>query len=371
MKKKNSWLFVDLVEDKIKSRGIFITVSLLFYVYLTWKFILSGADRDVTPVRIESSLDFSRMAYVGQDVSETLSPQVKVVNKQGQAVAGVNVTISVVKLSTDTEKRTGPICDSDYRSAMRGSLEYIRFHDVCSVTLKGHVETTDEKGNAYFKRFQIERGPEALYSLQYSVEIDKYTTVTSEIFNSYLSSKIYKLDSLNTYSLLNDNHFIDIPFRAQPQIKITDVKGQPIVGKRVMAFTWVDQLFDLNLADTSMAHNLKFMTMENILSEPSNEEGIAIFNNLSMKGSNNLVAYIHFYAEGVSTPWTNRLMDFNFERSVLPPRAIYPFIVTYPDIYLSIVNDQHRTVVEGHQLDLPFTIVAHDNESLKPVAGVL
>ena len=109
MKKKNSWLFVDLVEDKIKSRGIFIVVSLLFYVYLTWKFILGDLNGNMTPARIESSLEFSRMAYVGQDISEKLSPQVKVVNSQGRAVSGVNVTISVVKLNTDQERNMGPI----------------------------------------------------------------------------------------------------------------------------------------------------------------------------------------------------------------------------------------------------------------------
>jgi hypothetical protein len=109
MKKRGSLIFVDLVEDKIKSRGIFITVSLLFYVYLTWRFIIGDYSRDNTPTRIDNSLEFSRFTYLGQDISESLSPQVKISNSNGEPLEGINVTISVVKITTERDKKTVPV----------------------------------------------------------------------------------------------------------------------------------------------------------------------------------------------------------------------------------------------------------------------
>lgn len=41
--------------------------------------------------------------------------------------------------------------------------------------------------------------------------------------------------------------------------------------------------------------NKKFLSLENVVSEPSDSEGIARFTNLTITGSLELIAYIHFY----------------------------------------------------------------------------
>ena len=109
MKKRTGWLFVDLIEDKIKNRGLFITISLLFYVYLTWKFIVGVHEVDTQPNRIESSLEFSHLAIVGEDISSLRSPQIKIVNANGDALEGVTVTLRVTKVSMETDKKIAPI----------------------------------------------------------------------------------------------------------------------------------------------------------------------------------------------------------------------------------------------------------------------
>ena len=109
MKKKSNWLFVDLVEDKIKNRGIFITVSLMFYVYITWRLIVGFPSINNTPATIDPYLDMPRITFMGIDVSKQRTPQVKITNSYGEALQGVNVTINLVKISTDSTKVSTPI----------------------------------------------------------------------------------------------------------------------------------------------------------------------------------------------------------------------------------------------------------------------
>lgn len=89
-----------------------------------------------------------------------------------------------------------------------------------------------------------------------------------------------------------------------------------------------------------------------------------------MKGSNALLAYIHFYAEGVTTPWTDRTVTPSID-DVLPPRAIYPIIADYPNLEISIMNDKYRRQLEGERLAVPYTITVQDMFTMTPVPGIM
>ena len=248
-------------------------------------------------------------------------------------------------------------------------MDYIRFHEVCKVVLSGNTETTDSKGNAYFKSLKIERGPEALYTFQYSTKIDEYTEIFSESFTSYVSSQIYELESLNTLPIL-ESFVLGEPLKVQPSVRISDISGKGIQGKRALAYTWVDPFFSATKTYKNSPSNLKYLTLENYISEPSDENGIAKFNQLTITGSNGILGYIHLYAEGVTTPWTDRpILGSNDE--VLPPRAIYPVIGEYPQVTISIQNDIERYEIEGEKMSVPYTIIVQDKEDLNPIKGLL
>ena len=104
MKKRSHFLFVDLIEDKIKIRGIFIAISLLFYIYLTWNIFIGFNEIDLTPSVIEWYLDFPNIVAIGQKFSDIRSPQIKIINSQGEALVGVKVSLIVVQIVTDTSK---------------------------------------------------------------------------------------------------------------------------------------------------------------------------------------------------------------------------------------------------------------------------
>jgi len=57
-------------------------------------------------------------------------------------------------------------------------------------------------------------------------------------------------------------------------------------------------------SDEACIDALKYFSLENYISEPSNEDGVCVFNNLTIAGSITKSAYISIVVEGVSKTWT-------------------------------------------------------------------
>jgi hypothetical protein len=174
---------------------------------------------------------------------------------------------------------------------------------------------------------------------------------------------------LNTFPLSSDYN-ISQPLNIQPEVKVKDINGDPISGRRIIAFSWVDAYFDVPYSSKYSPSNLKFLVLENYISEPSDSQGIARFTNLTIKGGIEIAAYIHFYAEGVTTVWTDRLVSNSYS-IFLPRRAFYPFLLNITEYKINILTDIDRTVVEGNVLDLPLTIQVHDLVTDKPLKGLI
>jgi hypothetical protein len=83
---------------------LFIAISLLLYVYLTWMFLFGYEREDKTPHSVEIMLDFPRNIRLGEIASEYVNPQVKVSNQAGDSIKGVEVKVEVVKVTTDAQK---------------------------------------------------------------------------------------------------------------------------------------------------------------------------------------------------------------------------------------------------------------------------
>jgi hypothetical protein len=109
--------------------------------------------------------------------------------------------------------------------------------------------------------------------------------------------------------------------------------------------------------------------LKNFISEPSDENGIARFTKLTSIATMESLAYIHFYAEGVTTLWTDRIINANYD-DIMPPRAFSPIIVKGPDITINIINDESREITEGSKIDPPIKIHITEDETLKPMPNI-
>ena len=288
VKKKRSILFVDLVEDKIKSRGIFIAASCLFYIYITYALIIGFERKNNAPSSIELDLSLPRISFIDSNATERLAITATVTNSDGDYLENATVSVQVVKISSDPNDKSAPICDYEYRDSIKGSLEYIRFHDVCKVFLEGYSKQSDSKGKIEFDEFKIVSGPEAYYTFQLVAEVEGYDPVVSEEFSSYVYTTVYELESLNAYYMYKADD-INEPLSIQPEVKIKDFNGNPMVNKTVIAFSWVDVYFGSEPGYKNSPSNRKFFALKNVVSQPSDEDGIARFTNLTILGSNEVL----------------------------------------------------------------------------------
>lgn len=245
----------------------------------------------------------------------------------------------------------------------------MRFHEACKVVLSGNIDKTDRSGHALFDDLKIERGPEGFYTFEYSIMIEDGKTISSERFSSFIRSDIFSMESMN--NMPPDAGDLNVPFSTQPVVRLRDSEGNPLKGRTVVAFNWIDPTFLDSVKEykNSPSH-LKYLTLENFVSSPSDENGLARFDSLTVTGSNELLGYIHFYAEGVTTPWTDRPIGSGFD-DLFPPRAVSPFFASQDDVVVEIENDHEREEVEGTVLSSPYTVVVRTQETLEPVPNRL
>ena len=242
---------------------------------------------------------------------------------------------------------------------MKGSLNYIRFHEVCKPILSGNVEKTDGKGKASFQNFMIQRGPEASYTLKYKVKINKYIDLLSDSFEFYAASEVNEIESLNDSPYIS-YEFLNKPLSIQPSVKLLDINGAPIVNKTIIAFSWVEPRFINFEGMKNSPTNNKYYELENYLSEPSDENGVANFTSLTIIGSAERLAYIHFYCEGKTALWTDRF-DKSSYSIVLPPRALFPVVLNATAFEVEIVDDYDDfTVKEGEKINPRYEIRAKE-----------
>lgn len=91
---------------------------------------------------------------IGLQANNIISPLARVLDNNGNPIAGLNTTIEVVDLVTSTATN-GPICDKSYREGFAGTLEYMRFSSVCKVDLLNATSLTNSLGQADFGNFVI------------------------------------------------------------------------------------------------------------------------------------------------------------------------------------------------------------------------
>jgi hypothetical protein len=90
----------------------------------------------------------------------------------------------------------------------------------------------------------------------------------------------------------------------------------------------------------------KYFSLANVVSEASNEDGIAEFTNLTITGAFDHHAYIVFEVDGVTAVWTT-IYNPRHATFELPPRNIRPYFVNQQIGRIYILTDFPSEVIEG------------------------
>ena len=124
------------------------------------------------------------------------------------------------------------------------------------------------------------RGPEGLYKICFG---NSKVTCSSPTW-VFFSSNVYKMVMLNKAEMLAKMPlFSGQVWEVQPQIKLSYSDGSPVVGKRVAIFSWPEPEYNPDKGTNAFTDAIKFAFFENSLSLPSNNDGVAIFKNLTVQ----------------------------------------------------------------------------------------
>lgn len=210
------------------------------------------------------------------------------------------------------------------------------------------------------------RGPEGLYTFQIVAKNDE--EIESETLDIYIKSNVAEISPLNMIPVTPDYLKLNVAISPQPEVKIVDFEGKPVVGKIAIAFSYIEPLYGSTEGVTHMMSARKYFTMAGVLSQPSNDEGVAKFTDLTVTGSTGASAYILISVDGLATTWTTIYNPVGLDME-LPPRGIIPLIVEQDVMSITIVTDFPATATEGVHLSQIPEILVKDRFN-NPLSGV-
>jgi hypothetical protein len=153
------------------------------------------------------------------------------------------------------------------------------------------AQATDGLGLASFTNFGFLRGPPGLWTLSFKSGLASTTaqvSIVSIVFDMVLSS------STGTVNPPPDSFKPGVPLSTQPVVQLFSKYRTPVAGRRVLAFASQSPYLRA-VVDPSVdveGHDLqgqRFATLANFESLPSDENGLARFDNLTILGSTRYV----------------------------------------------------------------------------------
>lgn len=95
-----------------------------------------------------------RSLEIGRSINDYTDMVVKLTDKEDNPLPDVQVEVEVERIITSTSlSTTGPVCDSDYRLNIIGTIEYFRLYEVCKVVMESYTGITDNYGAYKFVNF--------------------------------------------------------------------------------------------------------------------------------------------------------------------------------------------------------------------------
>jgi len=289
------------------------------------------------------------------------------------------------------------------------TLEQLRYYQVCRVDFQGgSIISSDKTGFAVMKGTKIQRGPTGVYSIAFTTP-NYYTNFINNNYSYDLEDiserrRILQTSANETDSMTRDFNFIEIknkelfskkimsssetmlvesevasieilnlnliqntveigkPFQPAPIIKITDMKGNPLINKTVVVFSSNTYIYGKNV-DYDIKAN-KFALLKNNLSPPTDANGTTILNGLTVIGANYPKIFLLLYCEGITSSWYYSIKRniFSFLNYYVPPTNLLTN-VSKVSVYAPQIS-----ITEGEFFNNPPVIKVTDKDN-NPLVG--
>ena len=280
-------------------------------------------------------------------------------------------------------------CSYDEMDSRLFTLEQLRYIDICRVDFGGKsIVKSDKTGYAVLNETKLIRGPAGLYSVSFKniddfndfmnndkLDIGYYDDSNTDsrrilqsgvnetvnlpldfnlikLKNNIYDSKIIasssdlffaKTDVFNI-EFLNQNEFkghieIGVPISPAPKIRITDILGNPLIGKTIIVYSYITYSHGAPLKYNIKAN--KFALLKNNISPPTDSRGETLIPDFTIMGANFKSIYLIFSCDGVtSSMHTNINKNYlSLSNHYIPPTSLLTSVknltvkVTQKDIF--------------------------------------
>jgi hypothetical protein len=238
-------------------------------------------------------------------------------------------------------------------------------HPLVNLTkFNGHVEAhTDDVGLASFSGLVVEGGPTpSKLELRFSAGDSSSASTLSRVSSDVAILEVDPTTSpVSMHPGFAPGPFIrlGVPFENNdglraPAVYVRSMTGEPLRNRTVVAFGWQHPNFFASWAPTNFAkgivefkshaatrHHLRgqgFTLLDNAVSLPTDEQGRAVFEKLTVRSASSRFFYLMFYCDGIIANWMDPGMTPLASGLPSPPRYVSPLYITSEITSIQLVD---------------------------------
>jgi hypothetical protein len=287
-----------------------------------------------TKVAVVSTLG---TAYVRRECTRTTVIAGGICDTNASFSEPVLVHGSIARLSYGVEPPPTTLkCNTAHLQKLAHTMEGAVLKEPCTPTLSAATNITDDTGVATFAALAITSGPPGTYTMTFTA--GDGTEASADV---RIGTRVGSVLPLNS----GGGVVIEIGARIdpQPEVRVVDAAGQPLVGRTVVAFSsQVANIYraavvpqaDIGGVDFSSSGKVGFYARGQnyaLLSGARAEtgsDGVARFANLTVTAASSRFVYLNFYCEGSLASWSDPTMRPPAAgEPIKPPMAVLPSFV--------------------------------------------
>jgi hypothetical protein len=354
-------VFVDMIQDRTRDR-LMLVIGMSFLLIL----IIFSSENKLNATPTLENIYFASPPQRSQSLGVLVgrAPRVFTLLETSRIpkINSIKGIASVDRVVVPDSRETLD-CSTSQLKSIKDTVEEQRFLEPCKVLIKENSNTTDRAGVISFDKLEID-GPAGDYTIRFHAKDTQVSiTETVSMINTVVALAVVNRPVFNSFVPDELPSFeINEALSIQPVLQIFGEKGKPLEGAKVIAFAWHSPYYNYNHYNNGKMTPFekgavpfpgnRFASFANAISEPSNDEGIAVFTNLTITGTTDTIVYLHFYCQGLMASWS---APASIQKTTRNPVFHLPLVLKWPNNEkhtVKMITSIPSTINEGVPIEL-------------------
>ena len=286
-----------------------------------------------------------------------------------------DVVVEAVVVSVELTPSTRAVdCSTSFRQQFEHTLEHLRLAEVCTPRLAAASGSSSDLGLVSLSQLGLASGPPGAWTLSFRTLPAPGVSPVSHNYTMAAASVVFDM----FLQAPAPDHFVPgQPLSVQPTLVLYDQYGNTVTGRRVVAFVAQSPYLsdDTDEMERQSPQGQRFGTLLNEWSLPSDDNGVAVFDGLTVTGTSSPFVYLAFYCEGFTASWSLSSASSLIGKRVgrlLPslPSIVKGMLARTPVCQVEVVVQPPESAVGGQRFTEQPVVRVTDGAG-KPVVGAV